>query len=73
MLPGQGNPIDDLMKSLADMNTAEGAELKPKFSKGEDLTNLLRDHAYGLLKEEYLTPAQVEFLSIILKALTARN
>lgn len=68
----QENPLDELMQSLAGMNTSDSAVMVVKDSEGQDLIKMLQDRVYGLLSEEQLTVEQIELLSVMLKALTAR-
>ena len=68
----QDNPIDDLMQSLAGMSASDSATMVVKDAEGQDLVKMLQDRVYGLLSEEKLTVEQIELLSVMLKALTAR-
>ena len=68
----QDNPIDDLMQSLAGMGASDSATMVVKDAEGQDLVKMLQDRVYGLLSEEKLTVEQIELLSVMLKALTAR-
>ena len=68
--PESSNPLDDLMQSLTSIGSS--ATMVVKDAEGQDMIKMLQDRVYGLLSEEKLTVEQIELLSVMLKALTAR-
>jgi hypothetical protein len=61
-----GNPLEDVLKSFAEMQQKDVAVTAELDSKGVDLNKLINDHIYGLLSLDELSATQVDLLAALL-------